>query len=145
MHQKELAKQAWEQAGLYRSSDRKLRDFLRHVEELPGDCWPELVQEVRDKYPDYKERLAIPLWETGDKLLRLNLIRAANPALKDETDLLRKFVRRADPQEDMHELRAVVNKDHPQLLEHVARKKGIDPGFKNQVQLHQERLKATRS
>jgi hypothetical protein len=141
MHQKDLAKQAWEQAGLYRSTNPKLRAFLKHVDEMPEACWPELVQEVRQNYPDLKEKLVLPLWSTGDKLLRLNIIQMVSLDQADEVDLLRKLVRRAHVTEDLHELRAVVRKDHPELIDLVAHKRGLDPEFKRQVELQREMIR----
>jgi len=37
---------------------------------------PDLIQEMREHYPEYKERLLVPIWDTDEKILRLNVIRA---------------------------------------------------------------------
>src|SRR2546427_3788579 len=107
MHQKELVKQAWVEAGLYRGRDVKLAAFLEYFDRASMDCWPEVVKELREHYPELKERLVIPIWNTQDKLLRLNVIRAIDFERKDEADLLQKLVRRTDAATDTPELHAV--------------------------------------
>ena len=77
MYQKDLIRRASEEAGLYRRRDPKLHRFLKRLDQ-PGECWPELIEAVTTEYRDYLEALARPLWETGDALVRLNLIRAAD-------------------------------------------------------------------
>ena len=52
MYQKEAAKAAWTAAGLYRSRDPKLRDFLKHVETEEQDCWPTLAKRLRANSPE---------------------------------------------------------------------------------------------
>ena len=61
MHQKELAKQAWSEANLDCGKDEKLDAFLHYFESAPGDCWPQVVNELREHYPELKERLVMPL------------------------------------------------------------------------------------
>ena len=66
MEQKALVKQAWLEAKLYESDDPRLIAFLRHFERAKLDCWAQLLQEVREHYPECKERLLVPIWESGD-------------------------------------------------------------------------------
>src|SRR2546428_261316 len=74
MHQKDAIKEAWRAAGLYDSKDAKLQEFLRRLDTHPLECWPELIDEIRRNYPEYKRQVVEPILATGDKLLRLNLI-----------------------------------------------------------------------
>ena len=94
MQQKILVKQAWLDAGLYRSTDPKLAAFLKHVEEAVTDCWLELIREVREHYPECKEQIVTPIWDTGDKLLRLHVIRAADPESEEDVAIFQRLVQR---------------------------------------------------
>jgi hypothetical protein len=125
MHQKDLARQAWQDAGLYRSRSEPLQAFLRRFEESAPDCWPDLVEEVRTRYPELKSKLATPLWDTGDKLLRLNLLRLADPDQQDETALLKRFTGKLDPVRDVPEIRTLMGIDDPGVLGRLARVRGL--------------------
>ena len=131
MHQKDFVRQAWTEAVLYRSKDPKIGAFLKRFEETSVDCWPELVKELRERYPEYKEQLVVPIWNTGDKLLRLNVIRSFELDRNDEVALLQELVRRSDLQQDAVELQAVVCRDHEQLLNQVAKKRGLSSELKS--------------
>ena len=115
MHQKGLVKQAWQAAGLYDSKDLKLAPFLRLLDAASADCWPQLLAECRKNFGNYKAKLADPIWNTGDKVLRLNLIRSADLTLPDEAAILHKYVAKCDPKRDALELRAFVQTGSPQL------------------------------
>jgi hypothetical protein len=131
MHQKVLALQAWRETGLDRHEDPKIQAFFKLVQASSGACWPDLVKECRNHLPDQKRLLAIPVWKTGDKLLRVNLLRFLDPAHKDELMFLLELVRHCDATKDGPELRAVVEKRHKQLLHEVERKTGLS----NETQL----------
>jgi hypothetical protein len=106
MYQRARVLQAFAAEGLDGVSEPKLGEFLERVSRAEGDCWAELAQEVREKYPEYKERLGAAIWETGDPLIRLNLVRVIDKANDDERALLNKFVVLADPRHDAPVLRA---------------------------------------
>ena len=125
MHQKDSVRKAWADAGLYRTDDAKLRQFLQHFDDARMECWPELVAACRAHYPEYKAVLAKPLWDTGDKLLRLNLIRAADTTHKDEVSLVKGFVDASHALDDQPELQAVVHLGHARLAAAVAAKPGV--------------------
>jgi hypothetical protein len=139
VHQKDLARQAWADAGLYRRTDPKLQAFLKHFEESSLECWPELVDEARTRYSEYVELLVMPLWNTGDKLLRLNLVRQADLKKTQEADLLAKLVQRARPTTEVHELRAIAESRDKKLLKLISRKRDLPPELASLV----ERLSAT--
>ena len=128
MHQKDLVKQLWQAAGLYQSRDAKLQEFLRRIDD-PRECWPELVDACRRNYPEYIKQLVDPLVNAGDKLLRLNLIHAADVQKETEVELLRSYVKRSDPQADEIELRAVAIKGIDALNAEIKRKKNLPPAL----------------
>jgi len=140
MHQKDLVKQAWEKAGLYRSKDAKLRQFLAHFENVRTDCWPELTAEMRDRYPEYLDVLVQPLWDSGDKLVRVNLLRLARLDDKRERALVDKVIDASDPRTDVVELRTAVMRGDATLASHVAAKKGLDPDMRRFVTRRQAEI-----
>ncbi len=115
MHQKGLVKQAWQAAGLYDGKDPALAAFLNLLDATATDCWPQLIVECRKNFGGYKAKLADPIWKTGDKVLRLNLIRIADLSLPDEVAILQKYVAKCDPKLDALELRAFVQTGSPPL------------------------------
>src|SRR5213594_4063258 len=114
MYQKDAAKAAWTAAGLYRSKDAKLRKFLKYFDDSPMDCWPEVVKKARSDYSEYMEQLVQPLWQTGDKLLRVNLIRYADLSHKNEFELLAKLSHKLKADEDRpNSLRSCMPEQNP--------------------------------
>jgi hypothetical protein len=142
MHQKDLARQAWRDAGLYRSRDQKMRAFLEHFDDSPPDCWADVVETVRGDYPDLKAKLATPLWNTGDKVLRLNILRHADPTLPDELALLKKFTTKLDPDGDAPEIHTIARSDNPELLGRLARKRGLPAGLAATIEARRDALTA---
>ena len=133
MHQKDAVKQAWINAGLYRSRDARLQEFLKKLEDVPLNCWPEFIDDCRRNYADYKAKLVGPIWDSGDKLLRLNLIRAADTSLADELALLQKCIARCDPTQDQAELKAIVLKQDPQLNAQITKIRNLPVDVKNAI------------
>jgi hypothetical protein len=128
MHQRDAAIKAWEDAGLFRTGDRRLRELLERIRTSSVECWPELVELVREEYASYKERIVRPLWESGDTLLRVNLIRAADPkAYQDEAGLLARFAKEIDPQEHEHEVLALARAGGEKLRTQLAKRKDMPP------------------
>jgi hypothetical protein len=124
MYQKALIQQAWAKAGLNGTDDPKLAEFIKRVNRAEGDCWRQLALEVRENYPEYKERLVTPIWQTGDPLLRLNLVRALDINVNDERAMMIKFINLSDPGRDSAALRAAAAAAyHPDVQEAVARRK----------------------
>jgi hypothetical protein len=136
VHQKDVALRAWRAAGLDRSDDPQVVAFLKRVKAASGACWAELVAECRDRLPSQMRALVTPLWKSGDKLLRVNLIRAADPARRDELALLLDAAQSCDARGDEPELRALVEKRHKRLLDAVASKPGLSRQFELFVRAH---------
>jgi hypothetical protein len=125
MHQRETARAAWSAAGLTHADDAGLRRFFKDFDAMPERCWPELMPLVRNKYDAYLERLAMPLWESGDVLLRLNLIRHLDPAHKAELTLMQRLTDGLDNHQHRRELLGVVERGSEALLRRVLKRKGL--------------------
>ncbi len=121
MHQRSAARAAWEAAGIYEKPDPRLRRFFAAFATSAGECWPTLVALARADYANYKVTLASPLWNSGDKLLRLNLIRAADLNQPDELKLLVQFTGTCKPATDGPEIRALIETGNPTILAAVAK------------------------
>ncbi len=142
MYQKDLAKRAWTDAGLYRSDDPKLLEFLSKLDTSPVDCWSDLVAEGRLRLPEYKAQLVEPLWASGDKLLRLNLLRWAEPDRPDELQVLQRWMEAADPVRDERELLGMARLDSAPLLEQLLAKPGISTDLAQEAGVRRARLQA---
>jgi hypothetical protein len=140
MHQKELARRAWENAGLYKSKNEKLRAFLKHFDATPAACWTDVVKEVREHYPELKAQLIAPLWNSGDRLLRINLLRGADPAQPDEVALLQKVAATLRPERDPVELRVAATIASPEVLGRLAKLPGLTPEQTRFLTLRREAL-----
>lgn len=134
MHQKDRVKQAWLDAGLYDSKDAKLLEFIQRLDTAPYDCWPELIDECRRNYAEYKSQIVEPILKTGDKLLRLNLLRNADFSFADEVKLTRSFIAQSNPATDSLELKTVILKGTPAMLKDVGRLKNLTPQLKSAVE-----------
>jgi hypothetical protein len=120
---KDLVKQAWKDAGLYNSPSPGLKAFLDYFDSAgETDCWPEFAREIRARCPADKERLLLPAFDTGDRMLRLNVIDNLDANLPDERKILQELASRCDPEKDTFALQMIVHKDHPDLLESVEAK-----------------------
>jgi hypothetical protein len=126
MHQRDVARKVFEDAGTLRTKDGKLQRLIKEVESRPGICWPELVGEMRTRYPEYKVQLAeLLFWNVNDKSIRVAIIRQADLRLADEFDALVRAIDKLDPATDAQELQAIVDLGDKRLTERVQRKKGL--------------------
>ncbi len=139
MYQKDVVKKAWEAAGLYRSRKPKLRQFLKQVDESTTHCWEQFAQAIRERYYDYLEEIVVPLWQTGEKLLRLNLIRLAEPSRKKEQALLEEWTRRCDPKKEDLELRALIRTGSKPALDQILKHKRFPERLKVLAKLQRAR------
>lgn len=141
MHQRDLVKRVWEEAGLYRTRDSELRQFLEHLDESSEECWPELVERARALSSKHLATLVRPLWKSGDKLLRINLIRAADMERGEERELLRRYIRLVSPEQDEFELRAVLEKDSVEVVDQILRKRNLTPQLRTLAELRRAQLR----
>ena len=126
MHQRDRARKVFEDAGTLRSKDNKLQRLIKEVESRPSMCWPELVDEMRTRYPEYKVQLAEMLfWNVTDKAIRVGIIRHSDPRVEDEHASLVRAIEKLDPVADATELQAIVDLADKRLIERVRKKKGI--------------------
>jgi hypothetical protein len=120
VHQRSAALAAWQAAGIYNKPDLRLQRFFAAFDKSTSECWPALVALARARYGNYKATLASPLWNSGDKLLRLNLIRAADLNQPDELRLLLQFTATCKPATDAPEIRALIETGNAAILAAVA-------------------------
>lgn len=126
MHQRDRARKVFEDAGTLRTKDGKLQRLIKEVESSPAMCWPELVDEMRTRYPEYKVQLAEMLfWSIDDKSIRVAIIRHSDPRFEDERESLQRAIEKLDPVADATELQAIVDLGDKRLMERVHKKKGI--------------------
>jgi len=116
----DLVKKAWQDAGLYVSPSPALKSFLDYFDAASPGCWSEVAAEVRSRCPAEKERLLMPIWGLGERLMRLQLLEALDVSRADEVDLLHKLAKGCDPVKDAFLLQTIAHKDHPDLIESVA-------------------------
>ncbi|XHS77630.1 hypothetical protein ACFJGW_18180 [Burkholderiaceae bacterium UC74_6] len=138
MHQRDAARAAWAAAGLTKTHDAKLHRFMHAFDALPGDCWPEVVALIRKDFPEYIEQLAAPLWKSGDLLLRVNLIRHADLARKDEAALVGRWAAALDADRHLYELTAVVEQGNAELLDKLLKRKKLPDRMR--LAAHERRL-----
>lgn len=122
MYQKEAAKAAWTAAGHYASRDPDMIAFLEQVDGAL-ECWKTLGALIRTKYPQLLEAIVLPLWQTGDKLLRVNIMRHLDPARAEESALALKFARRLDAADDRPELAEVARSRMTAAIMHLSKRK----------------------
>lgn len=138
MHQRATARAAWAAAGLTESRDANLRRFMKAFDALPNDCWAQVVALIRKEYPQYIEQLATPLWKSGDTLLRVNLIRHADLARKDEAALIGRWAAGLDADHHRYELAAVVERGSAEQLDKVLKRRKLPDSLR--LAAHQRRL-----
>jgi hypothetical protein len=138
MHQRDAARAAWSTAGLTNTRDAKLQRFMQAFDALPNDCWPQVVALIRKDYPEYIEKLAAPLWKSGDVLLRVNLIRHADLSRKDEAALIDRLAAGLDVERQRLELSALVEHGSAELLDKVLKRKKLPDSLR--LAAHQRRI-----
>jgi len=116
MHQRRLALQAWRRASL---SDLG-RTLLRRLDGDGEACWETYATLVRDWDPNLMRELGLPLWKTGDKVLRTNLMRILDWDRPNERKLIQELIRDSDGERDEPELLAALDKGAP-AVRYVAR------------------------
>lgn len=121
MHLRDLARQAWADAGLYRTRDAKLAELLKKFDADQTVCVDAVESWLRGDYARYLETIVEPLAEARDPLMRVVLARRTNIKSKREVDLVRGFLKRADPVFDRPVLAAVKALGHKELAKEVDR------------------------
>lgn len=144
MHQRELARTAWRDAGLYSMVDRSMGMFLNRFEKEGAWCWKELADFVRTTCPQYKATLAVPLWETEDPLLRKNLLDIIDLTQRDERLLVERMLGTSDPRRRPRELLDVIRLEDPRLLDLISRQPDLPPVLRDVVSVNRARLKTPR-
>jgi len=120
MVQRSVAKRQWAAAKLYETPDARLKAFLYHVDSYTTECWDDVVALLRKDYYDLFDQIVPPLVASSDKALRVQLFLHIDPKQPKELDLLRQFIRQADPVKDQPELKAIAGLNHPALQKEIA-------------------------
>lgn len=97
MYQRQRILDLWAKAGLDKSPNKQVRDFIRFVERSPNLGWEGYAEKCRREYPNAIRELVAPLLDSGDNLLVTNILRNANVRRGTEREVLRAFAREADP------------------------------------------------
>jgi hypothetical protein len=124
----------WREAGLYASRKAGVQAFLAHLDEQPNLSWEEGVQEFRAHHYEVFSDVVPPLMASNDKLLRLALIRSADPAQRKELNLLKKFIQESDPMQDEPELSAILELGHDGLTDEIRQRNDLTSGLRRRVQ-----------
>jgi hypothetical protein len=109
MYTRDLIRKLWADAGLYSLKDPHLQAFLKHIDDNPQQCWDDYVDLFRREYYDLYNQLIPPLFNAGDKLLRVKLIHRADFKRRKEIEAVRAFIRDADPIAHRPELNAILS------------------------------------
>ena len=100
MHQKKKVWRALKERGVLDSKDPHLQEFVQFLRDHPTQCWKDVVPAFRDRFYDCYEEVASALSEIDDPLVRLALIRYADPDQPKEQKMLRKLADETSPERD---------------------------------------------
>lgn len=145
MHQRELARAAWRKAGLYSVRDRDMMAFLNRFEKETDHCWQDLAETVRKTCPQHKAALVMPLWETGDPLLRKNLLDTADLSQEDERKLVERLLGNVDPRRHGPVLLDAVRLEDPRILDIIDRYPDLPLAVRDIVSVNRARLSVDRA
>jgi hypothetical protein len=129
MYTRDLVKRLFADAGLYRSSDPKLKTLLAAIDEQPLDCWPEFVARFRKEFYELFDRVVPPLINSGDRLIAAVLLHHADLSKPKERALITKYVQDADEQAAEDVLLQVARLDDAKLNRELA-KKNLTPSVR---------------
>ena len=121
MHLRDLVKRRWADAGLYARQNAHMQRFLAQVDDPSfSQCWDQYVPLFRQHYYDLFDEVVPPLFSAPDKLLRVVLIRQLDLSQPKELEMVRGFVRHADPVADRPELDAILAHGEGRLKDEFA-------------------------
>jgi hypothetical protein len=123
----------WRKAGLYESKTRAVRDFLDFVDSEPSADWERGIEEFRKAHYDVFDQVVPPLLQSDDKLLRIMLIRHADPSKRRELNLLKRLAQSLDPIRDEPELLAMVSLGQKTLDRAIRERGDLTPSLRRAV------------
>jgi hypothetical protein len=134
MLQRQIALAALEHAGLTGAPPGSpLARFLAWLAQRPEACWDDVVARARRDVPDQLDALAVALWDSGDALLRANVMRRLDPERPEELATLEKLIGRARGDADAESLRAALEGRHPEVVARIARKRAVPAALRDEV------------
>jgi len=96
MYQRTKIVQAFKEAGLEKSKNKKMPVFVRYISENPKICWPDAAKEFREKYFDLYDDVVKVILRTEDALIISNLLKYIDLTKEKEAGPVKKFLRDAD-------------------------------------------------
>ena len=132
MLQRAMATHAWHQDGL--DKDKRLRGFFAYLDKHPDACWDELAKLVRETYAKYLDRLLLPVWNTGDAIVRANILHRLDPSRPDEAKLLDQFVADLDGL-DARQIGAAVETGRLEVMQGLAKRDDLTPALAELVRM----------
>ena len=100
MHQKKKVWRALKERGVLDSKDPHLQKFVQFLRDHPTQCWEDVAPAFRERFYDCYEEVVSALAEIDDPLIRMALIRYADPEQPKERKVLRKLAEETDPERD---------------------------------------------
>ncbi|MFX0197878.1 MAG: hypothetical protein ACFFCW_17285 [Candidatus Hodarchaeota archaeon] len=126
MFQRLMILKKWEELGLKNSRKKKVRDFIEFVEKNPKQGWQGWANKITSNYYDVLNDLIPPLMNIGSNIINLNLIRYFDPINNKKVEnLLKEFIKHADPQKMLPTLEAIAKLKIPSLNNMLKTKKAL--------------------
>jgi hypothetical protein len=143
MYQRRRILDIWEAAGLRQSGNPAVLELIRFVEQEPNLDWAGFVDRARRDHAAAISLVVPPLMASGDNLIITNLLRHANPRSSRDRDIVRTFVREADPVKHLPALMLVAKTGSDALKAELAARPGL-PAKLRQVLVEAELPRGSR-
>lgn len=127
MYQKSLILQIWEQAGLKKSRNKQVKDFINFVEQTTGIGWQGYAKKLRKDFPKAFNELLKPLLENDDILITSNILHAVDLKKKNERDTVTNFAQKADPKKHAFDLELLVKIGTDSIKKELEKRKDLPP------------------
>lgn len=127
MYQRRRVLQIWEQAGLKKSRDKHVRNFIALVEKAPGHSWQSYADKLRKSYPRALKAILAPLVENDDPLIVANALRIANLKKKNEREVVADFAQNADAEKHAYALELIAQIGTEAIKKEMAKRKDLSP------------------
>ncbi len=126
MFQRLMIQKKWEELNLNKSGKKKVRDFIEFVEKNPKKGWKNWADKITGDYYDVFNDLIPPLMNIDSNIINLNLIAHLDPKKYSKVkNLLKEFIKDADPQKMQPTLEAIAKLKIPSLNNALKAKKAL--------------------
>jgi hypothetical protein len=121
-----MIQKKWEELNLNKSGKKKVRDFIEFVEKNPKKGWKNWADKITGDYYDVFNDLIRPLMNIDSNIINLNLIAHLDPKKYSKVkNLLKEFIKDADPQKMQPTLEAIAKLKIPSLNNALKAKKAL--------------------